>query len=96
VQLPANAAAVAAGLARAEIETRRWYLPPLNLHPAFRELPCLGPDGGACLPVTEGLATSLLGLPFHSRLTSDDVSAVVQALAAQLAAPDSAPTTTGR
>ena len=96
VQLPADAAAVAAGLARAEIETRRWYLPPLNRHPAFRELRCLGPDGGACLPVTERLATSLLGLPFHSRLASDDVTTVVRALAAQLAAPELAPTTTGR
>jgi len=89
VQLPADAAAVAAGLARSEIETRRWYLPPLNRHPAFRELRCIGPAGSTRLPVTEQLATSLLGLPFHSRLTSGDVATVVDALATILRAPRS-------
>jgi dTDP-4-amino-4,6-dideoxygalactose transaminase len=93
VQLPADAAAVAAGLARSGIETRRWYLPPLNRHPAFSDLRCIGPAGPTPLPVTEQLATSLLGLPFHSRLTSDDVAAVVEALAAQLRAADSVRTT---
>jgi dTDP-4-amino-4,6-dideoxygalactose transaminase len=42
---------------------------------------CLGPDGSNRLPVTEGLATSLLGLPFHSRLSAGDVATVVEALA---------------
>ena len=86
VQLPADAAAVAAALAQAQIETRRWYLPPLYQHPALRNLRCLGPQGSDRLPVTEQLATSLLGLPLHSRLTSDDVSTVVDALATTLRA----------
>jgi dTDP-4-amino-4,6-dideoxygalactose transaminase len=86
VQLPADAAAVAAALTHSGIETRRWYLPPLNEHPAYREVRRVGPSGGARLPVTEQLATSLLGLPFHSRLTRDDVATVVEALATQLPA----------
>ena len=84
VRLPADAAAAADTLARAQIETRRWYLPPLHRHPAFRDLRCLGPAGSNRLPVTEELATSLLGLPFHSRLASEDVEAVVAALAGAL------------
>ena len=90
VQLPADAAAVATALAQAGIETRRWYLPPLNRHPAFSESRCIGPGGATQLPVTEQLATSLLGLPFHSRLTDEDVNTVVDAVAATLRACDTA------
>ena len=86
VRLPADAAAVAAALGAAAIETRRWYLPPLYEHPAFRDLHRCGPDGR--LPVTESLATTLLGLPFHTRLAEDDVARVGVALAAQLSRPD--------
>jgi dTDP-4-amino-4,6-dideoxygalactose transaminase len=87
MQLPVDAAAVAAALAQAQIETRRWYLPPLYQHPALRNLRCVGPVGSDRLPVTEQLASSLLGLPFHSRLTGEDVSTVVDALATTLRAP---------
>ena len=87
VQLPADAAGAASALAQAQIETRRWYLPPLNRHPAFRDLRCIGPAGASHLPVTEALATSLLGLPFHSRLTGEDVATVVGTLAAALQDP---------
>jgi dTDP-4-amino-4,6-dideoxygalactose transaminase len=86
VRLPADAAAVAASLAQAQIETRRWYLPPLNEHPAFAGVRCVGPGGSERLPVTEDLATSLLGLPFHSRLSDDDVATVVDALATAVGA----------
>jgi dTDP-4-amino-4,6-dideoxygalactose transaminase len=87
VQLPVDAAVVAAALAQRGIETRRWYLPPLNDHPAYRDARRIGPAGGGRLPVTEQLATSLLGLPFHSRLTRDDVRTVVEAVADRLPAP---------
>jgi dTDP-4-amino-4,6-dideoxygalactose transaminase len=86
VQLPANAAAVAAALARSGIETRRWYLPPLNEHPAFRAAHRIGPGGASRLPVTERLASTLLGLPFHSRLTGEEVATVIDAMAALLEA----------
>lgn len=83
LRLPVSAAVVAQGLAQLAIETRRWYLPPLQQHPAFRELRTVGPEG-AGLPVTQSLAESLLGVPFHTRLSSDDVTQVVYALAAQI------------
>lgn len=86
VQLPGQAAAVAEGLRHEGIETRRWYLPPLHRHPALASLGRIGPDGSAELPATEALAGTLLGLPFHTRLTDEDVAAVVRALAAQVAA----------
>ena len=81
VRLPAGAAAVAAALAQSEIETRRWYLPPLNEHPAFAGVRCIGPGGSERLPVTEDLATALPGLPFHSRLGEQDVASMVSAMA---------------
>jgi dTDP-4-amino-4,6-dideoxygalactose transaminase len=90
VRLPADAAAAAARLAQAGIETRRWYLPPLNRHPAFAGARCLGPGGSDRLPVTEDLASSLIGLPFHSRLSAEDVVTVVDALVAALPAAASA------
>jgi dTDP-4-amino-4,6-dideoxygalactose transaminase len=79
LRLPANAVSVAAGLAPEGIETRRWYLPPLHEHPAFRHLRALGPTE-AELPATQALADNLLGLPFHTRLSADDVTQVVRAL----------------
>ncbi len=74
VRIPADAAVVAEGLARAGIETRRWYLPPLYEHPVFGDTPRIGPDGGRRLPATEYLATALLGLPFNTRLSTEDVA----------------------
>jgi dTDP-4-amino-4,6-dideoxygalactose transaminase len=84
VRLPADVAAVAATLAEAGIETRRWYMPPLYEHPAYREARLLGPAGSTRLPVTERLAASLLGLPFHTHLAGAEVEAVVTALTAVL------------
>jgi dTDP-4-amino-4,6-dideoxygalactose transaminase len=84
VQAASDARAVCEALARAEIETRRWYLPPLYEHPVFSDLPRIGRDGSARLPATEHLASTLIGLPFHTRLTSDDVACVVTALGAEL------------
>ena len=83
LRLPADALAVAEGLAGEAIETRRGYLPPLHRHPAFRNLSRAGTDGGR-LETTEALAGGLLGLPFHTRLSSEDVNRVVRSLTRQL------------
>jgi dTDP-4-amino-4,6-dideoxygalactose transaminase len=83
LQLPVDAAAVAAGLADDAIETRRWYLPPLHRHPAFRHLRTAGADG-EILTTTQALADRLLGLPFHTRLSTEDVRRVVNSLAGQI------------
>jgi dTDP-4-amino-4,6-dideoxygalactose transaminase len=85
VQLPGNVPVIAARLAREGIETRRWYLPPLYEHPAFGGVQAHGFGGGDALPVTARLAGSLLGLPFHTRLSAEDTATVVRSLAVVLA-----------
>ncbi len=58
------------------IETRRWYCPPMHLHHCvFGQGPA--PD----LPVTNELAATLLGLPWHLHLSEQDVIEVCAALA---------------
>jgi len=80
VSLPVDALEVASALDRAAIETRRWYLPPLHEHPPFRDARRIGPAGSSELPVTARLASSLLGLPFHTLLSEQDAARVVAAL----------------
>lgn len=58
-----------------DIETRRWYCPPLHGHPAFQACTS-GP-----LPQVDLLAERLLGLPFHLSLSEADVARVVDCLA---------------
>ena len=81
VLLPQGAVAsrVAAVLAERAIETRRWYCPTLERHPAFSRLPVAGE-----LRVTEALSERLLALPFHTRLDDGDVERVCDELAAAL------------
>jgi dTDP-4-amino-4,6-dideoxygalactose transaminase len=58
-----------------DIETRRWYWPPMHLHP------CVAGQGTPPhLPVTNDLSARLLGLPYHLFLTEDDVAAVCETL----------------
>jgi dTDP-4-amino-4,6-dideoxygalactose transaminase len=80
VTLPVDALGVASALEVAAIETRRWYLPPLHEHPPFRDARRIGPAGSSELPVTARLASSLLGLPFHTLLVEQDAARVVAAL----------------
>ncbi|MCK5877230.1 MAG: DegT/DnrJ/EryC1/StrS family aminotransferase [Candidatus Marithrix sp.] len=58
-------------LDKQQIQTRRWYYPPLHKHPAFVDIPKFAPEESNYLPITENL--SLLGLPFHTSLTEDDI-----------------------
>ena len=58
------------------VETRRWYWPPLHRHPAFRRC-----RRASELRVTEKLAGTLLGLPFHIRLGREEIDRVADALA---------------
>lgn len=58
------------------IGTRRWYCPPLHMHPSFSHLPT-----GGELDVCSMLGERLLALPFHLHLRSGDVQQVVSALA---------------
>lgn len=66
---------VAARLHTQGIETRAWYQPLLDLHPAFSR--CLV-DGD--LPVARMLAPRMLGLPFHLELDEGKVGRICKAL----------------
>lgn len=58
--------AVEQALTAAGIESRR-YFPPAHHQPIFRDLP------DPLLPVTESVYARMLSIPFHSRLTDDDL-----------------------
>lgn len=64
-------------LANAGVETRRWYCPHLRSHPAFEKFPTVG-----SLKHSEWLSQRLLGLPFHTSLTSADIDQVCAAIKA--------------
>jgi perosamine synthetase len=51
----------------------RLYFPPAHLQPVFRER-------GVRLPVTEQLAGRMLSIPFHSRLSGDELEEIAAAL----------------
>ena len=80
VKLPVPAQGVLEYMARAGIECRRWYYPPVHRHPLFHnaKLPKL--------PVTEDLAEHLIGLPWHLWLTRLEVRSVCRTLTAAVSA----------
>ncbi len=67
--------AIEVACAAAGIETRRWYLPTLNRHHAFAELPRAGP-----LHESDRLCEELVGLPFHAHLAPTHIDAIVGAV----------------
>ena len=67
--------AIEVASAAAGIETRRWYLPTLNRHHAFAELPRAGP-----LHEADRLCEELVGLPFHAHLAPTHIDAIVGAV----------------
>ncbi len=71
-----GAARLAEQLAGENVETRRWYYPPLDQQPAFSDGTIVGPGGCDHLPVTRFLGSSLLGLPFHSFLSDFEIARV--------------------
>lgn len=77
VRLPVSAQQAALRLAAEGIETRRWYQPDLTRQPAYERLPQAGE-----LSTTGALHDRLLGLPYHSGLTQEDVLTVARALTA--------------
>ncbi len=75
VRLPGpSAVKTAEALERRGIETRRWWQGGCHRQPAFAGLP------RQPLPVSDALADSVLGLPFHTDLSGPDVDRVVDAL----------------
>ena len=78
---PADPALVAGRLAAEGIETRRWYFPPLHLHPAFADARVAG-----TLDATMAISRRLLGLPFHLDLDVQAMQRVARTLARALEA----------
>jgi len=70
-----DAQRVATDMARMGVETRRWYTPTLDRHPAFRHLPREGD-----LKRSHELEASVLCLPFHLGMSLADVDKVCEVL----------------
>ena len=79
VRTQGKARAVAEHLKSKGIHTRYWYLPPLYEHPALARY-AEGLSPSEAFPVTEALKNDLIGLPFHSFLSTEDVDTVCSAL----------------
>ena len=77
VLLPIHAVteAVIDVLARAGVQTRRWYHPPLSRHPAFDGL-----DKAGALNGVESISGRVLGVPFHLGLSVAEIRRVFGAL----------------
>lgn len=86
-----NAADVARDMAGCGIETRRWYTPTLNYHPAFRSCRVEGD-----LVMARRLNDELLCLPFHAGVTMDDVDRVCEKLRWAITKNDRARSSIGR
>ncbi len=67
-------------LTQKHIQTRRWYCPPVPSHPAFTDSITISPHENPYLYVTEILAKSLLGLPFHVFLVEEQIKFVCETL----------------
>lgn len=80
VKTQGKAVQLADALAEAGVHTRFWYLPPLYEHPALVHY-AEAMDKETAFPVTEALKHDLVGLPFHSFLTDEDVSFICQTVA---------------
>jgi dTDP-4-amino-4,6-dideoxygalactose transaminase len=85
VLLPRNAVpeAVIDALALAEVQTRRWYCPPLSQHPAFAAVERAGSLDGV-----KAVSGRVLGVPFHLELTPADLYRVFGVLRRTVAGSD--------
>lgn len=92
VDLPLRADRALPALARAGIECRRWYYPPLSAQPAFSDCPIFqeADAGDAGLPCTQRLATHGLGLPWHSFMDGAGMERVRRVLTQVLEMPQGA------
>jgi len=75
-----KAAAIHRAMTAAAIQTRHWYLPLLQKHPAFADIGIAGTDGNNTLCACSELENGLVGLPFHSFLSEDDIENICDIL----------------
>ncbi len=81
VRLPAGAdtLSIMSSLQAANIETRRWYHPLIPDHPGLRRT-----ETTCDLACARSLSGQILGLPFHTSLSDEDIDRVCTVLAATL------------
>jgi len=79
IRTPARAALLADRLREAGIHTRRWYCPPLHMHPLFEPY-----RDDSDLGVCNDLARHALGLPWFPSIEHGQYRRVVDALSATL------------
>lgn len=75
VLVPADAGEVSRRLAEEDVETRRWYVPPLHMHPSFARA-----YEQRAFPNADSIARHGLGLPFHGHLHTVELIRVVETL----------------
>lgn len=87
VALPAgiDVQAVRARLSDAGIETRRWYAPGLDAHPALRDYP------SGDLEVSTDMGSRILGLPFFIGLSDEQIAYICTTLATVIRDKQTAP-----
>ncbi|MBI2958911.1 MAG: DegT/DnrJ/EryC1/StrS family aminotransferase [Betaproteobacteria bacterium] len=74
-----DALAVMSSLEAANIESRRWYHPLIPDHPGLRRTEVAGD-----LACARSLSGRILGLPFHTAMTEEDIERVCAALSREL------------
>ncbi len=85
VAIPGGASDVCEYFRSKDIGVRQWYCPPLHLHPAFASYIKSHSLRFGPLIQAEQLSHRLIGLPFHPRLSSDNIQQVADVLADALA-----------
>ncbi len=74
------------------IQCRRWYSPPLHQHPLFSPYQLKTSNKTyARLTATDVLSKHLIGLPFHSFLSKQDIDAVTRNLQSSISQLDKKP-----
>lgn len=71
-------------LASLGIQTRRWYCPSLQHHPAFSRVETQGLQGDSHMAVTEFLQTHVVGIPYHNTLRRHDIRHVISSVLASV------------
>lgn len=81
-----DAETLAQRLSARGVQTRRWYCPGLQNHPAFSKVETHGLQGDHRMPVTEYLQEHVIGIPYHNALRRHDIRYVISSVLASVEA----------
>lgn len=71
-------------LADRGVQTRRWYCPSLQYHPAFSHVETFGLQGSSHMAITEYLQSNVVGIPYHNALRRHDIRHVIGSVLASV------------